>query len=425
MNVFQEQFKIFRAAQAGRLHFAAHSHHYWTDAAVEAHRESLDLAINKVDDKWDEIFGSVLPETQALLAEVLKLQVPAQIAFAPNTHELFYRVVSSLPGFYGSASRPLRILTTSGEFHSVQRQLKSWEALGVAQVTRVPVLPLAEGHCTSRGPSGASADRVGRFERDALAESSVQGSFETRMKAALTEGEFDLVVVSHVFFQSGRALDLAQIEQWASLTPPSTLWMVDGYHGFFALPTALGSLADRIFYMAGGYKYAGAGEGACFLTIPKNFSMRPAHTGWFADASGLEHGNSPLAYAPGGMAFQGSTLDFTALFRLRASLRLWKRLGITVEALHQQVVVLQRRLIEQLRERAAGDLYPTLDQLVDPAEDPLSGRGHFLAFDLGTEDEAKRRRHLLAARKVQTDCRGSVIRFGIGVYLDPDFALPT
>ena len=35
-------------------------------------------------------------------------------------------------------------------------------------------------------------------------------------------------------------------------------------------------------YLAGGYKYAMAGEGACFMHCPPGFGARPRNTGWYA-----------------------------------------------------------------------------------------------------------------------------------------------
>ena len=44
--------------------------------------------------------------------------------------------------------------------------------------------------------------------------------------------------------------------------------------GFMARPTDLSDIADRAFYLAGGYKYAMAGEGCCFLHCPPDYGPR-------------------------------------------------------------------------------------------------------------------------------------------------------
>ncbi len=57
----------------------------------------------------------------------------------------------------------------------------------------------------------------------------------------------------------------------------AALIAVDGYHSFMAQPVDWSASADRAFYMAGGYKYAMDGEGACFLACPPGWAERPEH----------------------------------------------------------------------------------------------------------------------------------------------------
>ncbi|MFX6258361.1 hypothetical protein ABTF80_20115, partial [Acinetobacter baumannii] len=90
------------------------------------------------------------------------------------------------------------------------------------------------------------------------------------------------VFVSQVFFTSGGTSgDIARLA--AAVRSAETLVVIDGYHGFMARPTDLSDVADRVFYLAGGYKYAMAGEGCCFLHCPPGYGPRPRDTGWFAD----------------------------------------------------------------------------------------------------------------------------------------------
>ena len=100
-------FSEFRAAQPGRIHLAAHSHHFWPDAACAAHRRALGEAARLADAKWDAIFGELIPRVQRGIAATLALPDPATIAFAPNTHDFLRRLLSALP-----PARSPRILTT-------------------------------------------------------------------------------------------------------------------------------------------------------------------------------------------------------------------------------------------------------------------------------------------------------------------------
>src|SRR5262249_26725551 len=220
-----------------RLHFAAHSHHLWPDVTRDAVLAAWDDAARLVDRKWDHMLGHVVPKAQAHVARILGLSHPAQIAFAPNTHELVMRIVSCFdPG------KPLRILTTDGEFMSFARQAARLEEEPRVRVTRVPAEPLA--------------------------------TFAARFRAAVAGGAHELVYFSQVFFNSGFAvLDLAGIV--SAVPDPDTLVVIDGYHGFCAVPTSLRATESRAFYLAGGYKYAQSGEGVCFLHRPEGTRLPP------------------------------------------------------------------------------------------------------------------------------------------------------
>ena len=73
---------------------------------------------------------------------------------------------------------------------------------------------------------------------------------------------------------------------------PDTLIVVDGYHGYMALPTDLAAIEARAFYLSGGYKYAMAGEGVAFLHAPPGLVPRPRDTGWYAAFEALEAPNT-------------------------------------------------------------------------------------------------------------------------------------
>jgi selenocysteine lyase/cysteine desulfurase len=92
--MYKKYYKRFLEANVGIQHYASHSHHYWPDVTREAMLEYWDDSARYVDDKWDHIFTNKLPETQKLIASILKLSAPEQIVFAPNTHEFVYRLLS-------------------------------------------------------------------------------------------------------------------------------------------------------------------------------------------------------------------------------------------------------------------------------------------------------------------------------------------
>jgi len=363
-------FSRFLGAAKQRLHFAAHSHHPWPDASFAGHEQAWLDAARWADLKWDRVFGELIPRAQAHVARVLALPDPSTIAFAPNTHELVMRLLSCLP-------RPPRVLTTDGEFHSFSRQLQRLEEDGAARVTRVAVEP--------------------------------HGDFPARFAEAAARGGHDLVYLSQVFYNSGYAPpDLHALV--AAVRNEATVVVVDGYHGFMALPTDLSALANRAFYVAGGYKYAMAGEGACFMHCPPAYAARPPDTGWFASFGTLTQAHAgTVPYAAGGGRFLGATFDPTALYRLVAVQDWLQSIGLDVARIRAHVLALQRRFLHQ-RERAG----PLRDLPLALADD--AARGNFLVFrDAGAQALHDR----LLEAGILVDCRADRLRVGFGIHQDP------
>ena len=361
---YAAHFSQFLTSDPQRIHAAAHSHHPWPDVSFEAHRQAWLDAAHMHDDKWDHVFGVVIPQAQRFVARRLRLPDAATIAFAPNTHELVSRVVSGLPS-------PARVLTTDGEFHSFTRQLARWEEAGRAAVQRVPTAPLE--------------------------------TFVERFAAAAAKGGHDLVFCSHVVFDSGFVVaDIADVVR--AVADERTVVIVDGYHGFMALPTDFSELADRAFYVAGGYKYAMAGEGACFLHAPPGYEPRPLDTGWLAEFADLERRpGQQVGFAGDGSRFLGATFDPSGLYRLVAVQRWIDDLGLDVAEIHAHVGA----LLAQLENGLAG--------VLPPAE--ASPHGHFISVRLNEAAVIHRR---LRAAGVVTDVRGDRLRSGLGLYHDSD-----
>lgn len=362
-----------RFLSAGRLHFAAHSHHLWPDVSRDAALACWDDAALLWDDKWERILGPVLREARAHVARTLGLSRPENIAFAPNTHEFLNRILSCFEG-----AGPVRVLSTDGEFHSFRRQSQRLVEAGAIALERVATEPFA--------------------------------SFEDRFEAALRAGAPDLVYLSQVFFDSGFAVkDLARICRAA---PKDALVIIDGYHGFMALPTDLRAIEGRAFYLAGGYKYAMSGEGVCFLHVPAGLRLRPLNTGWLADFGALE--GSPakgVAYADDGFRFMGATFDATGLYRFNAVMRLLEGLGVGVADIHAHVLALQDAFLAGLD----GLDHPVFNSRALISERDQAVRGHFLTFRHAGAAAASAG---LKRQGVVTDVRGDRMRVGFGAYHD-------
>ncbi len=373
--MYQQFFQRFLQANQGKQHFACHSHHYWPDVSRDAMLQYWDDSARLVDDKWRYIFGEKVPQTQQLIADILQLPQPEQLVFAPNTHELVMRLLSCF-----DLRQPLRVLTTDSEFHSFSRQLKRLAEYDNVSVDVVATEPFA--------------------------------SFEQRFAAAAAAQQHQLIFCSQVFFNSGFAIaDLtAFVQQLAGVS--DAMIVIDGYHGFMALPTDLSAIAERIFYLAGSYKYAGGGEGCCFMAVPLSSEHRPLYTGWFAEFGTLAAEKSAaVLYSEDGYRFAGATMDFSALYRLNAVLRLFKQQGISVGRIHQYVQQLQQVFLQQLSMQN----HPWLHRGNLLAQD-LTQHGHFLTFRFATPAEVAELAAQLKREGIETDYRGDRLRFGFALY---------
>lgn len=357
-------FSRFLTAEPDRLHFAAHSHHPWPDVSFAAQQQAWQDAARKMDDKWERIFRELMPSVATRVAGLTGLASGETIAFAPNTHEFLVRIFSCI-------EPPVRVLTTDAEFHSFTRQSRRWEEEGLAIVDRVPAEPF--------------------------------DSFAERFTREARAGVHDLVYLSQVFYDSGYVVP--DLDRIVSAVSEETTWVViDGYHAFMARPFNLGAIQDRVFYLAGGYKYAMSGEGACFLHCPPGYATRPVDTGWYAGFGHLETGvGDQVPYGDNGSRFLGATFDPSGLYRMDAVLGWMEDQGATPAVISGHVSGLQQRFLD------GGD-HP--GRLVPPI--PLT-RGNFLTFETDRAADLYRSLH---EKKVITDYRRNRLRIGFGIYHD-------
>lgn len=369
--MYKKLYSRFLAAHPHELHFACHSHHYWPDVTRDAQIQYWDDCCKYVDDKWSYFFSQKVPQVQKLIAENLRASYPEQFVFAQNTHEFVMRLMSSL-----NWQKTIRILTTDSEFYSFDRQVNRLEELGNFEVVKIPTQPFA--------------------------------TFEQRFSKAMSEGPWDLIFISHVFFNSGYACDVAKLAQTA---PAEALFVIDGYHGFMAVPLNFPLIEERAFYVAGSYKYAQGGEGACFLYVPPATRHRPFYTGWFAELSKLSAVGKQVGYPVDALQYAGSTMDFSGLYRLQATLELFKNEGLSVQGIHAFVQQNQGLFLREL-DQAQHVTFNKSHLLIHD----VNHHGHFLTFDLGSTEITQNWVKALASKGIKTDSRGSKLRFGFGLY---------
>jgi selenocysteine lyase/cysteine desulfurase len=356
------------AADPDRRHFAAHSHHLWPDASYVGQIAAWEDAARLADRKWGRVMDELWPAAQAHVAAELRLPDPSTVAFAGNTHDFLLRIASAHP------RRPLRVLASDAEFNSFRRQAARWAE---ARTITLETVPLAGG------------------------------DFDARFMARARSGEHDLIFVSQVMFATGHVF--GAIEALAELARPEGPWIaIDGYHAFMAMENDLAAVADRVFYLAGGYKYAMAGEGIGILHAPPGYGARPAISGWYAELEGIEGPPGRIAYAADARRFLGATFDPSGLYRFVAVRDMLDAEGLDTAAIAAHAAALADRFLGGI----AGTALGRATLLNPPGDGP---RARFLAF---ASPGAPSWKAAFAEQGIVTDVRGDVLRIGFGLYQD-------
>lgn len=367
-NALAPHYSRFKVAD--RLLLTGHSHQAWPDVGFEAQAESWLDAARHVDNKWDSAFRKADRVRQGF-ARLLG-EPDAAIALAGNTHELVVRLLSALP----LGARP-RLVTTDGEFHTIRRQLDR-----LAE-ERIEVVRVAEA------PAETVAERV----------------------AKAVDGRTALVLVSSVFFDSGRiARGLSQVAK--ACRHHGAELLVDAYHTLDVVPF---SIEDEdlgaAFIIGGGYKYCQLGEGNCFMRIPPDCDLRPVITGWFSEFTALtsRERDGRTTYGTGGDRFAGATYDPASHYRAARVFDFFDQQGLSPV------------LLREVSQHQIGVLASGFDGLgLDPAvitrdrTTPLSEIGGFLALK---SPYAGQLATLLHGKGVLVDARGEALRFGPAPYL--------
>ncbi|WP_138430548.1 aminotransferase class V-fold PLP-dependent enzyme [Fodinibius saliphilus] len=351
-----------------RLLFTGHSHQAWPDIALEGLKESFTTAASQVDNKWDPAF-----EKAEILRNYLRKYYDdpdGLYSLAENTHLLLVAWLSS----FDLKNKP-KVITTTGEFHSMFRQLHRLKEEGL-EVIKVDPYEDIVSHIIEQIDDQVSA-----------------------------------IMLSRVYFKSG--LVNQHISEIAALARSKGIpLLIDDYHGTNVIPLSITeeNLED-CYLLIGGYKYLQWGEGNCFLRFPKGCELRPAITGWFASFSTLDEprNDEPVHYDDGNQRFASGTYDPASQFRAAKVVEFFEKQGLTADLLRQQyqrqVGLLRTLFLEQ-------DFDPEIITLYHNR--PLKENGGFLAL---RSPYARTIRAKLMEQDVFTDARGDIIRFGAAPYI--------
>jgi kynureninase len=350
---------------SGRILLTGHSHQAWPDVAKVGILKAFNDASVYADDKWG-LASEQADAVRDAVADSLGA-VRDEIALGQSSHELVTRFLSAL-----DLRRRPHIVTTTGEFHSMRRQLMRLAEEGV-EVTWVPV-----------EPARTLTQRVA----DAVREDTAA------------------VMMSTVLFQTSRIVPDVVVAVEAAHRRGAYV-LLDTYHAFSVVPQGLADWGGMpVFVTAGGYKYAQWGEGVCWLRVPSDCALRPCYTGWFSDFAGLDGPQDEVRYGPTpATRFAGSTYDPISHYRAAAVVDFFQDHGMTTQALRQRSLSQTQRIIEAL---------PFLE-LITPRAD--AERGGFVAFRVA---DASGLVSGLRERDVVVDSRGDIIRFGPAPYTTND-----
>ena len=250
---------------------------------------------------------------------------------------------------------------------------------------------------------------------------AVLNSFNSRIKVATSDGEFDsidfilrvyrergrielkmtpwkelapagadLVVLSSVMFRTGEVVKhLPRLIHDAQAA--GALVLLDVYHHAGVLPLDLEALGAD-FAIGGSYKYLRGGPGACWLYVRPGLvdSMRTLDTGWFAKKDFFAYERpEPPEFADGGDAWLESTPPVLAPFQALAGLEFTLELGV---ARLRAYSLVQKAMLADLIPNASG-----------------AGKDHG-AFITVRHPQAAQIVKQLEEEKVKVDARGEYLR---------------
>ena len=344
-----------RALASDRVYLANHSLGRPLDAMAEDVREATSLWETKLGNAWD----IWLEEQWAFRARIAQLiHAPRIDCIVPKTSagQGLRAVLNTLPG-------TPRVLSTRGEFDSIDLLLKQYASLGRIEMHWV------------------EADAEGLFTVPEIIRSLRQ--------------DIDLVVISQVMFMSGQVLHGLEELADACHSVGARL-LVDSYHaiGVFSVDVAA-MRAD--FVIGGSYKYLRGGPGACFLYLSPEIlagGLRPLDTGWFAseDTFDFERRDPPVLRS-GGDAFLESTPPVLTYYQARSGQEF--TLAMTVERLREY----GQRQLSQFK------LY-----LAEAGVEAIGGDANYGAFLAVRHKYASNLAERLAESNIITDARGEWLR---------------
>ena len=293
-----------------------------------------------------------ISETQKLVAYYLKLTDPTQLFFSSSARESIYELLRSF-----DPEKELSILTSDSELYNFKELSQFLNQSWSSNIDQVRTLPF--------------------------------DNFEERFIEKIKCNSYDIIFISQVFFNSGMVLkNLTAIVE--AVTDNKTMIIIDGQHAFMTFPTDLTAIEKRVFYLTHLQERTELEAGCSFLHVPKDFVGS----------------NEKFNYSR-----HGTTINFSSLCRLNATLNLFYKENIFVENIYLHIQKLQ----ENFRDHLLLIDHPFLTEKNILSID-YRYHGAFLTFAMPSTEHAKKLHDELCSKGIWTDYSFARLRFTFGLY---------
>lgn len=298
-------------------------------------------AVDRYLDLWDgwgasAWYGPWWEELEALRASFAGVigAAPAEVALAPS----ITGAITAVASCFHYTARP-RVIVSDIDFPTVPYQWLARRGIEVVYAS---------------SPDGLSVP-VEAFER-------------------LIDDRTQLVVASHVYFQSGEIQDVAALARLAHAR--GALLLVDAYQSVGQLPVDVRALGAD-FLVSGGLKWLLGGPGIAYLYVRRELhtALAPSVVGWFAHGRQFAFDTRRFEYAEDARRFQAGTPSVAAIYAARAGLDYVHEIGPA--RLRARQVELLSDLAGGLREigvtpRTRGAVQQLAGILTVPVPDPAA-----------------------------------------------------
>jgi selenocysteine lyase/cysteine desulfurase len=142
----------------------------------------------------------------------------------------------------------------------------------------------------------------------------------------LIDERTQLVVASHVYFQSGEIQDVAALARLAHAR--GALLLVDAYQSVGQLPVDVGQIGAD-FLVTGGLKWLLGGPGIAYMYVRRDLHrvLAPSIVGWFAHRRQFAFDTRQFEHADDARRFQAGTPSVAAIYAARAGLEYVHEIG--------------------------------------------------------------------------------------------------